>query len=203
VRDKARELCELLSDSMMLEREREFARQTRDKLAHGSMGSAGTSHYSGGMGGMGGPPTSMGSNTIMTSGGPSAGPASGKYGGFGSEDIKKLGYNREGQFSAPYDPYTKGQSAPSQSTHKHNNTSSKTEDKKDKKADKSKNKKKNKKSKKSKKKKKRDSSYDSESDSDDSDSDSDSESEEKDSSEEEPKKKKKKGKLTSAPKSQR
>ena len=90
MRDKARELCELLSDSMMLEREREFARQTRDKLAHGSMGSAGSMSYSGGMGPA---PTSMGSGGIQTSTGVSAGPASGKYGGFGSEDIKRLGYN--------------------------------------------------------------------------------------------------------------
>ena len=41
-----------------------------------------------------------------------AGPASGKYTGFGSEDINRLGYNKQGQFSQPYDPYTKGQSAP-------------------------------------------------------------------------------------------
>jgi len=41
-----------------------------------------------------------------------AAPASGKYTGFGSEDINRLGYNKEGQFSQPYDPYTKGQSAP-------------------------------------------------------------------------------------------
>jgi len=32
VRDKSRELCELLSDPQMLQNEREFARQTRDKL---------------------------------------------------------------------------------------------------------------------------------------------------------------------------
>ena len=111
MRDKARELCELLSDPIMLEREREFARQTRDKLAHGSVGSAMGSYG-------GGAPTSMSSASIGAAGGGvgSAGPASGKYGGFGSEDIKRLGYNQEGQFSAPYDPYTKGQSAPSQST---------------------------------------------------------------------------------------
>jgi len=41
-----------------------------------------------------------------------AAPASGKYTGFGSEDINRLGYNKEGQFNQPYDPYTKGQSAP-------------------------------------------------------------------------------------------
>jgi hypothetical protein len=43
---------------------------------------------------------------------PSAGPASGKYTGFGSEDINRLGYNDQNKFNAPYDPYTKGQSAP-------------------------------------------------------------------------------------------
>jgi hypothetical protein len=39
-----------------------------------------------------------------------AAPASGtKYGGFGSEDIAKFGYNNSEQFgtSGPYDPYTK------------------------------------------------------------------------------------------------
>lgn len=44
----------------------------------------------------------------------SAGPASGKYTGFGSEDINRLGYNQKDRFNAPYDPYTKGQSAPTQ-----------------------------------------------------------------------------------------
>lgn len=43
-----------------------------------------------------------------------AAPASGKYTGFGSEDINRLGYNKEGQFNQPYDPYTKGQSTPTQ-----------------------------------------------------------------------------------------
>ena len=45
MRDKSRELCELLSDPTMLQNEREFARQTRDKLqgtignqSSGSMG---------------------------------------------------------------------------------------------------------------------------------------------------------------------
>lgn len=42
----------------------------------------------------------------------SAAPASGKYTGFGSDDIKNLGYNNKDKFNAPYDPYTKGQSAP-------------------------------------------------------------------------------------------
>ena len=44
VRDKSRELCELLSDPNLLQQEREFARQTREKLQVGissvtSMGS--------------------------------------------------------------------------------------------------------------------------------------------------------------------
>jgi len=60
----------------------------------------------------GGAPTSMGSDSMQQSAA-AAGPASGKYGGFGSEDIAKMGYNNENKFSAPYDPYTKGQSAPS------------------------------------------------------------------------------------------
>lgn len=94
-----------------------------------------------------------------------AGPASGKYGGFGSEDIARLGYGQGGGFSAPaYDPYTKGQSAPSAQTFQVANATksgssvaapAKSEDKK-----------------KSKKSKKKDDSYDSESD-DDSDSDDD------------------------------
>jgi len=42
----------------------------------------------------------------------SAGPASGtgnKYGGFGSQDIDKFGYNNKDQFGAngAYDPYTR------------------------------------------------------------------------------------------------
>lgn len=96
VRDKARELVELLSDPNKLQYEREYARQTREKLT-GTSGSH--QEYSG------------------PSVGGSAAPASGsqKYGGFGSEDIQKLGYNNSGQFgnTGPYDPYTKGQSAPS------------------------------------------------------------------------------------------
>ncbi len=59
------------------------------------------------MGSMGSGPTSMSSASIGNQ--PSAaGPASGKYGGFGSEDIARLGYNSENKFNAPYDPYTKG-----------------------------------------------------------------------------------------------
>ena len=102
MRDKSRELCELLSDPIMLQNEREFARQTREKLQSqaGSTSSMGA----------GGPPTSMGSHMGT---GSSAGPASGKYSGFGSEDIARLGYGQENKFNAPYDPYTKAQSAPS------------------------------------------------------------------------------------------
>lgn len=51
----------------------------------------------------------------MSSMSSSAAPASGqsqKYGGFGSEDISRLGYNTQNKFNAPYDPYTKGQSVP-------------------------------------------------------------------------------------------
>ena len=69
-----------------------------------------------------GPVTSMSSASMGSGGmgsGPgasAAGPASGRYGGFGSEDIARLGYNTENKFNAPYDPYTKGQSAPSANT---------------------------------------------------------------------------------------
>ena len=35
VRDRARSLCELLSDNEKLQQEREFARQTREKFAGG------------------------------------------------------------------------------------------------------------------------------------------------------------------------
>lgn len=37
-----------------------------------------------------------------------AGPASGRYGGFGSDDIARLGYGQQNKFDAPHDPYTKG-----------------------------------------------------------------------------------------------
>ena len=94
----------------MLQNEREFARQTRDKL-QGTIGN----QSSGSMG--------MGAhdfNVPQSMSGGSAGPSSGKqYGGFGSEDIARLGYNQEGQFNAPYDPYTKGQSATGIATHQH------------------------------------------------------------------------------------
>ena len=74
-----------------------------------------------GSGGHGVVPTSMGSSSMGGGGRPAtssaAGPASGRYGGFGSEDIARLGFNQENKFNAPYDPYTKGQSAPSMQTH--------------------------------------------------------------------------------------
>lgn len=105
----------------------------------------------------------------------SAGPSSGnKYGGFGSEDIARLGYNQENKFNAPYDPYTKSQSATGVGTHAYNNSTSKKDtQKKDKKDKKKKNKKK-------KKSKKDDSSSDSDasSDSDESEESSSEESEE-------------------------
>jgi len=48
----------------------------------------------------------------VASGASSAGPASGsKYGGFGSQDINKLGYYNKDQFGTggAYDPYTRSQ----------------------------------------------------------------------------------------------
>jgi hypothetical protein len=96
VRDKSRELVELLQNPTMLQNEREFARQTRDKM----QGIQNTSS------------SNSGSQSQSKNMANPAAPASGKYTGFGSEDINRLGYNKEGQFSQPYDPYTKGQSAP-------------------------------------------------------------------------------------------
>lgn len=87
VRDKSRAICELLSDSQKLQEEREFARRTRDKFSGISSTSSAGQSYAG--------------NSIS-----SAAPASGKYGGFGSEDIHRFGY-KAGQFNAPYDPYEK------------------------------------------------------------------------------------------------
>lgn len=104
VRDKSRELCELLSDPTMLQNEREFARQTRDKL-QGTIGQQSSMS-------MGcvdaNVPQSMSSGQLGGAGAGAAGPSSGnKYGGFGSEDIARLGYNQQDKFHAPYDPYTK------------------------------------------------------------------------------------------------
>lgn len=145
----------------MLQNEREFARQTRDKLQ------LNTGHQSSNMGMGHDVPQSMGSGQL----GGSAGPSSGKqYGGFGSEDIARLGYNDTNKFNAPYDPYTKGQSATSIATHQH-------ELNKPAKRKKSDVKKKTKKSKK-KKSKKEESSSSSEATDSDEDSDAQSSSEE-------------------------
>jgi hypothetical protein len=82
VRDKARALCELLSDPNKLQQEREFARQTRDKFS--GISSTSSEGYQGSTG------------TRAANNHHSAAPASGKYGGFGSEDINKFGYNNPG-----------------------------------------------------------------------------------------------------------
>ena len=68
MRDKSRALCELLSDNEKLQQEREFARQTREKFAGGVTANASNGQQT------------MGSAIP-------AGPASGKYGGFGSKDM--------------------------------------------------------------------------------------------------------------------
>lgn len=191
---------------MTLQNEREFARVTREKLM-GVSSSAQSMN--------GGAPTSMSSDQVNQMGGTSsnmggsAAPASGKYGGFGSQDIAKLGYNQQGKFDAPYDPYTQGQSAPSLNTHNYNNANlgAQTASASTKK-DKNEKKKKSKKSKKSKKgKKKAKDSYDSETDSDDSDdsdsSDLSSDSEEKKKKSKKAKKEVEKAKLGQAPKATR
>lgn len=96
VRDKSKELYAVITDPQILEKEREFARTTRDKL-QGTQTSV----------------SSNGASVTNPTSYSSAGPASGKYNtGFGSEDINRLGYNDEKKFNAPYDPYTKAQSAP-------------------------------------------------------------------------------------------
>ncbi len=91
MRDKARSICELLSDNERLQEEREFARTTRDKL--------------GGMSAKGHPSVTDGRGPA------SAAPASGKYDGFGSEDMAKIGY-QPGKFNEPYDHFTKDYAAP-------------------------------------------------------------------------------------------
>lgn len=88
LRDKARAVCELLSDAQKLEEEREFARKNKEKF--GGNTNAGF--------------TGIQSNPAA------AAPASGKYGGFGSEDIHKLGYGDAGQMGKAYDPFSKAQS---------------------------------------------------------------------------------------------
>lgn len=105
----------------------------------------------------------------------SAAPASGKFGGFGSEDLTKFGYNQPGQFGQAYDPYVKSGGSGSTAKTEPDRPTKKDAHKKD-----SDNKKKRR------KKKKHDS--DSSDDDDSSDSSDDSSSEE---SEEEDKPKKK------------
>ena len=93
LRDKVKALVELMNEPGKLQYEREFAKQTREKFigiaSDGYDGSA---------------PSKNKKN--------SAAPASGQYGGFGSEDIAKFGYNNDNKFGdqGAYDPYTKDQS---------------------------------------------------------------------------------------------
>lgn len=56
-------------------------------------------------------PLDVKKNKIKSSAAPASGTGS-QYGGFGSEDIAKFGYNNEDKFgeSGAYDPYTKDQS---------------------------------------------------------------------------------------------
>jgi hypothetical protein len=82
LRDKARGLYELVNEPGKLQYEREFAKQTREKF----MGISATGSVAS-------------ENQALSGGGPtSAAPPSGnqlnnKYGGFGSEDIARFGYN--------------------------------------------------------------------------------------------------------------
>ena len=84
MRDRAKTICEILTDSTKLQEEREFSKKTRDKFSGIS------TTYS----------TSFSNETNL-----SAAPASGKYGGFGSEDINKFGY-QSSKYNTSYDPYT-------------------------------------------------------------------------------------------------
>ena len=93
VRDKSKAICELIGDPQKLKQERDFAKQTRDKLS--------------------GVSTSSKSMSSAYSGNYPAGPGSGKYEGFGSEDMHKMGggsrstnQDRGGGSSSNYDPYT-------------------------------------------------------------------------------------------------
>ena len=91
----------MVSEPSKLQYEREFAKQTREKfMGISSTGSAGIGNQG-----------ASGSSNVNP-----AAPASGtKYGGFGSEDIAKFGYNKPEQFGVgPYDPYTKTQSTTTQ-----------------------------------------------------------------------------------------
>jgi len=81
----------MLNDPEKLKEEREFAKQTRDKFNGGASSNASSMSYDQGK---------------------AAAPPSGKYGGFGSEDIGKYNYNTYS--GAAYDPYTKPSSQVSQ-----------------------------------------------------------------------------------------
>jgi hypothetical protein len=121
---------------------------------------------------VGGPTSNMSSQS-------SAGPASGKYGGFGNKDMEQMGYNNPayGGSSSGYDPYVNKASSTttaSQSTSKKEDTHKQEKPKK--------------------KKKKADSSDEDSSDSSKSDSSSEEEKSDDD------KKKKKKGQGLGAPK---
>ena len=96
VRERARAICELVSDPQRLEEEREFARKTRDKFqgisSNDMRGGYGGDRYGGYSGNAGG--------------------AGGKYGGFGSEDLNRYGYRPDqhgggGGGSNAYDPYSR------------------------------------------------------------------------------------------------
>ena len=95
LRDKANGLCELVNEPGKLQYEREFAKQTREKFM--GISSSGST---------------VNQNVNVKSAGPASGSEAGnKYGGFGSEDIAKFGYNNEEKFgTGAYDPYTKTQS---------------------------------------------------------------------------------------------
>lgn len=81
IREKAKSICELVSNPSMLEEEREFARKNRDKFR-------GYSNNDG--------------STNMSSGG-----STGQYKGFGSEDVKKYGGPDNYTPGSNYDPYKK------------------------------------------------------------------------------------------------
>ncbi len=77
IREKAKSICELVSEPSRLEEEREFARKNRDKF-----------------------------RGYSNNDGPSAGTGS-SYKGFGSEDLKKYGGPDSYTPGSSYDPYKK------------------------------------------------------------------------------------------------
>ena len=81
IREKAKSICELVSNPSMLEEEREFARKNRDKFR-------GYSNNDG--------------STNVSSGGSSS-----QYKGFGSDDVKKFGGPDNYTPVSNYDPYKK------------------------------------------------------------------------------------------------